>query len=167
MTTAIAATRTASAPPTPFARSEGRQKLSMAWIPSLQSIALSAVARVHVKRQSERPTKMVGFRRASEQKTRPSAERCKHFILRVIFACPPGNARVNSGDIGKFVGIHNFKRSIVEFDNSFLTQISKDSINVDIAEAGRVTDVLLRQRQMHFFDAMVRPSHPEADKKLE
>ncbi len=88
-------------------------------------------------------------------------------VRRIIIEPRQRDVRVDSGDVDELVRVHDSKTSIVEFDNFFLAQISKHPIDMNIGETGGIPDVLLGQRQMHFFDVMTRPSDSIADEKFE
>jgi hypothetical protein len=74
--------------------------------------------------------------------------------------------RVDPCDISEPVRIDDAKTPIVELDDLSLSQIAKHAIDVYVGEACGIPDVLLCQREMHFFDALARPSHAIANEQL-
>jgi len=72
--------------------------------------------------------------------------------------------RIDSSHIDELIRIQNFEPSIVELDDTFLTQTPQHPVDVDASKTDRVSNVLLGQREMHFFNAVARPSHSIANK---
>jgi hypothetical protein len=74
--------------------------------------------------------------------------------------------RIDSGNIHKLVRIKDPEPPIVKFDNPFVAKATQDPIDVDSGHTGRVSDVLLGQREVHFLGAIGRPHHPVPNKEL-
>ena len=72
-----------------------------------------------------------------------------------------------SGNIKEPVRIHDPQTTIMEFHDPLLPQASQYAIHVHARETGRVTDKLLRDRQVHLFRMVAGPLHPTSDEQFE
>lgn len=73
-------------------------------------------------------------------------------------------------DLGNFdqpVGIKDPQPPVMEFQDALFAQVAQHSIDVDGGQSSRVTDMLLRQRQVHLIGAVARPLGSVADEQFE
>jgi hypothetical protein len=75
--------------------------------------------------------------------------------------------RIDARDIHQLVGVEDAEAPVAECEDAVRLEIAQHPVDVDPGQARRVSDILLRQRQMHLLDPVAGPLQPIADEQLE